>query len=108
MAEQIDEPKIEHVMAAAIERSPRSNPEALAKQILAELGRAGLFIVPREPTLEMNTAVARSRDQGHWGLDSAWRAMVDAAQAKPRAGVGDLGAAIRRDRRPILEGEARP
>src|SRR5260370_34802071 len=110
MAEQRDEPEIERVMVAMIERYPRRNPEALAKQIVAELGRTGRFIVPREPTIEMNTAVAKSRDHGHWGLVSAWRAMVDAAQAKPRAGGSDFraGSVMAKNDRPTLGGEGRP
>jgi hypothetical protein len=78
MAEHKD--RIERVIAAAIERNADGNPEAVAQEIISELHRAGRFIVPRDPTDKMNMAVAKSRDQGHWGLDSAWRAMVDAAQ----------------------------
>jgi len=72
--------EIERVIAAAIERNAESDPEALAKEIISELHRAGRFIVPENPTEKMSAAVAKSRDQGHWGLISAWRAMVEAAE----------------------------
>lgn len=80
MSDHKDESEIVRIIVAAIECHDRGNPEALAKQIVSELQRVGRFIVPHEPTDRMNAAVARSRDQGHWGLDSAWRAMVDAAE----------------------------
>jgi ATP-dependent Clp protease adapter protein ClpS len=80
MAEHKNKSEIEQVIAEAIARHPDGDPEALAREIIFELHRAGRFIVPRDPTDKMNTAVAKSRDQGHWGLDSAWRAMVDAAE----------------------------
>jgi hypothetical protein len=80
MAEDNRESDVEHVIVAAIEHHAPADPGAMAKQIIAELRLAGRFIVPRDPTDKMNTAVAKSRDQGHWGLDCAWRAMVDAAQ----------------------------
>ena len=80
MSERETNSEIERVIAAAIERHPESNPEGLAKEIVSELNRAGRYIVPADPTEKMSAAVAKSRDQGHWGLISAWRAMVEAAQ----------------------------
>ena len=80
MIEQKEIAEIECVIAKAIDR--RDDPEALALKIMAELGRAGLCIVPREPTGEMLAAVAMSRDAGHYGLCADWRAMLDAAPTR--------------------------
>ena len=44
MAEPIDDVEIERVIAVAIYRHARGNPEALAWQLVAELRRAGFEI----------------------------------------------------------------
>jgi hypothetical protein len=44
MTEPRDEVEIERVIVKAIERHVRGNPEALARQLVAELRRAGFEI----------------------------------------------------------------
>jgi hypothetical protein len=44
MAEPRDEVEIERVIIKAVERHARGNPDALARQLIAELRRAGFEI----------------------------------------------------------------
>jgi hypothetical protein len=50
MSETKTSTEIERAIAAAVERAPGASPEAIAREIISELQRAGQFIVPRDLT----------------------------------------------------------
>ena len=51
----------ERIILRAVEKYARGNPEALARDIVAELSRAGFVIVPRQTNDEGRAVVAKKK-----------------------------------------------